>query len=86
MARLGSEFIIQMHVAVEPAKKESFLTSLKSRGLATELDIQATQLTQRNKDALSAQMGMRIHCVGNDRCVVSFQEFAFLSATLNYFY
>lgn len=67
MARLGSEFIIQMHVAVQPANAKSFLESLESRHLAAELAIQATQLTQRNRDVKSAKMGMRIHCVGNDR-------------------
>ena len=70
MTRLGSEFIIQMHVAVQPLKTQSFLKSLKSKHLTTELDIQAIQLSQRNTEAQSAKMGMRIHCVGNDRCVV----------------
>ena len=84
MARLGSEFIIQMHVAVEPTKAKSFLKSLKSKHLANELDIQATQLTQRNRDAQSAKMGMRIHCVGNDRCVVTLRVFVLLLSTLKF--
>ncbi|CAJ1957745.1 unnamed protein product [Cylindrotheca closterium] len=67
MTRLGSEFIIQMHVAVQPLKRQSFLKSLKSKHLTTELDIQAVQLSQRSTAAHSAKMGMRIHCVGNDR-------------------
>ncbi|KAL3931205.1 MAG: hypothetical protein SGBAC_011417 [Bacillariaceae sp.] len=68
MTRLGSEFIMQMHVAVEPKKAKEFLKSLKAKELSAELDIQATQLSQRcDKEDHSAKMGMRIHCVGIDR-------------------
>jgi glycine cleavage system regulatory protein len=70
MARLGSEFIIQMHVAVPPSKASGFSNSLQSKTLTQELDIQATLLTQRNRDATNALMGIRIHCVGNDRYVL----------------
>lgn len=68
MARLGSEFIIQMHVAVPPSRASGFSDSLRSKKLTQELEIQATQLTQPNRNASkNALMGMRIHCVGNDR-------------------
>lgn len=67
MARLGCEFIIQLHVAIEPKKRESFLKSLENRDLVSELHIQATQLTQRDPKSDPAKMGIWIHCVGNDR-------------------
>jgi glycine cleavage system regulatory protein len=70
MARLGSEFIIQMHVALPPSKASGFSKSLKSKSLTQELDIQATLLTQPESDATNALMGLRIHCVGNDRYVL----------------
>jgi predicted amino acid-binding ACT domain protein len=66
MVRLGSEFIIQMHVALPPEKSKSFLQSLKSKGLKKELDIQATPLTQRCPSKRSI-MGIQMHCVGADK-------------------
>lgn len=69
MVRLGEEFIIQMHVAVPKEESNSFSKSLKSSELK-ELDIQATRLNRRKTCHKSrAVMGMKIHCVGNDRCV-----------------
>eukprot|EP00980_Cylindrotheca_fusiformis_P000417 scaffold101_cov123-Cylindrotheca_fusiformis.AAC.20 len=68
MARLGSEFIIQMHVAVPPSTASGFLESLKNKKLTEELDIQTTTLTQPQRNgSKNALMGMRIHCVGIDR-------------------
>jgi predicted amino acid-binding ACT domain protein len=67
MVRLGQEFIIQMHVAVPKPSKE-FLRSLKhSKALRTELDIQATPLTQRVCPEKKAVIGIRIYAVGQDR-------------------
>lgn len=67
MVRLGEEFIIQMHVALPKEKSNSFFKSLSSSDL-TELNIQPTRLTRRQtKDQKAAVMGMRIHCVGDDR-------------------
>lgn len=67
MARLGDEFIIQMHVAVPPNQSKAFLKSLQNRQLKSEfLNIHATELTQRCKSKTSP-MGIRIHCVGADK-------------------
>lgn len=66
MIRLGEEFIIQMHVAIDPSKSKALLKSLKSRQFSSELDIQATKLNQRCKSKNSV-MGMQIHCVGADQ-------------------
>ena len=58
-----------MHVAVPKEESNSFSKSLKSSELK-ELDIQATRLNRRKTCHKSrAVMGMKIHCVGNDRCV-----------------
>jgi glycine cleavage system regulatory protein len=67
MTRLGSEFIIQMHVAIPPSKAKEFLKSLKKNHLTNELNIQATKLTQRVREKKNAMMGIRVHCVGLDR-------------------
>ena len=84
MVRLGEEFIIQMHVAVPPEKLDEILKSLKSKNLTKELDIQATKLTRRDYDstgmAKRAVMGMRIHCVGADRSVLSSFSVAFIGS------
>jgi len=66
MVRLGEEFIIQMHVAIPKEQLKKFRGSLKDRKL-TELDIQATALTRRPTHKTTAVLGMRIHCVGEDR-------------------
>jgi len=67
MVRLGEEFIIQMHVAVPKDESKLFSKSLKSSKLK-ELDIQATQLNRRKTShETRAVMGMKIHCVGDDR-------------------
>lgn len=66
MVRLGEEFIIQMHVAVPKEQLVSFQKSLRDRKLK-ELDIQATKLTRRATKKDEAVLGLRIHCVGEDR-------------------
>lgn len=66
MQRLGEEFIIQMHVAIQPEKASNFVKSLKSRELTRHLDIQTTRLTKRCSSKNSV-FGMRMHCVGEDR-------------------
>lgn len=67
MVRLGEEFIIQMHVAVSKEESNSFSNSLKSSKLE-ELNIQATRLNRRKTSHKTrAVLGMKIHCVGNDR-------------------
>lgn len=73
MVRLGEEFIIQMHVAVPKEESHSFTKSLKSSDLKDLLDIQATRLNRRKSSHRTrAVLGMKIHCVGNDRYVLSF--------------
>jgi predicted amino acid-binding ACT domain protein len=69
MLRLGEEFVIQMHVSVEPAKAGTFLKSLKRRELTREFDIQTTKLTKRCSSKNSV-IGLRLHCVGKDRQVL----------------
>ena len=78
MVRLGEEFIIQMHVAVPKKESNAFSKSLKSSEL-TGLEIQATQLNRRKTSIETrAVMGMKIHCVGNDKYVtlVQYQVYA----------
>jgi len=71
MVRLGEEFIIQMHVALPKEESGSFSKSLKNNKLR-DLNIQATPLNRRKTNhKTKAVMGMKIHCVGNDRCVTS---------------
>lgn len=67
MVRLGEEFIIQMHVALPKEESNSFFKSLNNGNLK-EYNIQPTRLTRRetNHDK-TAVMGMKIHCVGDDR-------------------
>ena len=67
MNRLGSEFVIQMHVAVQPNKVDTFLSCLQNELMSRELNVHATRLTQRSKENSTAVMGLRIHCVGADR-------------------
>jgi predicted amino acid-binding ACT domain protein len=78
MVRLGQEFIIQMHVAVPKEELKNFRQSLKERKLTSELDIQATTLTRRPTQKDAAVLGLRIHCVGEDRYVSFDLEKAFL--------
>eukprot|EP00536_Pseudo-nitzschia_multiseries_P005083 jgi/Psemu1/254171/estExt_Genewise1Plus.C_920014 len=66
MVRLGEEFIIQMHVAIPKEESTSFFKSLNSENLR-ELNIQPTRLSRRDTDKKTAVMGMKIHCVGDDR-------------------
>jgi predicted amino acid-binding ACT domain protein len=66
MVRLGEEFIIQMHVAIPKDQMATFRRSLRERKLK-ELDIQATKLTRRATKKDAAVLGLRIHCVGEDR-------------------
>jgi glycine cleavage system regulatory protein len=67
MVRLGEEFIIQMHVAVPQHESNAFFDSLKSSDLK-ELNIQPTRLNRRQTNhKTKAVMGMKIHCVGDDR-------------------
>mmetsp|Transcript_14697 Transcript_14697/g.40884 ORF Transcript_14697/g.40884 Transcript_14697/m.40884 type:complete len:439 (-) Transcript_14697:1831-3147(-) len=67
MVRLGEEFIIQMHVAIPKEESNSFFKSLDNGDLK-ELNIQPTRLNRtKTKERKKAVMGMRIHCVGNDR-------------------
>jgi predicted amino acid-binding ACT domain protein len=68
MVRLGEEFIIQMHVAVPKEQINNFRRSLRERKLK-EFDIQATNLTRRATKKDAAVLGLRIHCVGEDRYV-----------------
>lgn len=67
MARLGQEFIIQMHVCVPPGQRESLLASFESNPALGELDIQATKLRARKNTEPKAIIGMRLHCVGTDK-------------------
>lgn len=66
MIRLGEEMVIQMHVAIDPQKSQSFVRSLQKKELRSELDIQSTRLSKRCKSK-DAVLGMRLHCVGVDR-------------------
>ena len=68
--RLGTSFIIQMHVSIPKGKTSTLLASLESNPALHEFRIQATELNSRcYKSEPKAVIGMQIHCVGRDRLV-----------------
>ena len=68
MVRLGSEFIVTMHVAVRPEIKRQLVSSLLSNEELEPLNIRVSSLSRRQTgEYVKAVMGLRIHCVGEDK-------------------
>lgn len=68
MVRLGQEFIILMHVAVQPEKQKTLIRNLASNKELEPLNLRTTGLTRRRTGKYEkAVMGLRIHCVGQDK-------------------
>jgi predicted amino acid-binding ACT domain protein len=70
MVRLGSEFIILMHVSVKPAEHVRLLKEIKTnpqlKGLTVDCNSISRRKTGTYKDAV---MGVRVRCVGADKYV-----------------
>jgi len=67
MVRLGQEFIILMHVSIEPEGLSKLLRALRTSELK-ELGIRATGLTSRGTlDKNGVHAGFHIHCSGKDK-------------------
>mmetsp|Transcript_24969 Transcript_24969/g.37349 ORF Transcript_24969/g.37349 Transcript_24969/m.37349 type:complete len:416 (-) Transcript_24969:61-1308(-) len=68
MVRLGSEFIILMHVAVAPETKGDLMIALRKSKELAPLNIRCTSLNRREtKKTASVKGGYRIHCHGEDK-------------------
>lgn len=70
MVRLGQDFIIMMHISISPEHQKTLVSSLKNNKELKPLNIRTTGLTRRGTGKYQeAAMGLRIHCVGEDRYV-----------------
>ena len=68
MVRLGDEFIILMHVAVDPADRRALLSSVKKARSLKDLTIHSKSISRRKTGTYQApQSGVRIRCVGADK-------------------
>jgi len=68
MVRLGHDFIIMMHVAVPPEKRAGMVKALRKDPELKPLNIRASSLSRRETGRhKAANMGVRIHCVGEDK-------------------
>ena len=77
MVRLGQDFIILMHVAVAPDQKKQLLQALKNKNNNNgnnnlkPLNIQINSISRRKTGLYDqAVIGLRIHCVGEDKYVL----------------
>lgn len=66
MVRLGTEFVVLIHVAVDPEKLRSLLKAVRESPQLKPLKIQSTSITRRNT-GLHARTGIRVRCVGADK-------------------
>ena len=68
MVRLGDEFIILMHVAVEPSEAQKLLKRIKKEPNLEKLTIQGKTIARRKTGTYKAPMsGVRLRCVGADK-------------------
>jgi len=68
MVRLGKDFTILMHVSISPEKKKLLVAALKADRELKPLNIQTSDLQPLESKNLDEKvMGVRIHCVGEDR-------------------
>jgi glycine cleavage system regulatory protein len=65
---LGDEFIIMMHVSVEPDKTRSLLQAVQKNKDLLPLNIKSTTIKRRYTSAHTKPMSaVRIRCVGEDK-------------------
>jgi glycine cleavage system regulatory protein len=70
MMRLGNEFIVLMHVSVDPEQRWALVKNLKRNTELKPLNIRTTNLTRRMTGMYEKPVhGLRIHCIGEDRYV-----------------
>lgn len=68
MVRLGSEFIILMHVSVDPAKYQALVSQIKKDPHLKPLNIQCNSISRRMTGTYQAAvMGVHLRCVGADK-------------------
>ena len=68
MVRLGSEFIILMHVSVEPSEHRNLLKKVKRDPHLRPLNVQCNTISRRKTGTYQeAVMGVRVRCVGADK-------------------
>jgi predicted amino acid-binding ACT domain protein len=68
MTRLGSDFIMMMHVSVEPEQFRPFVDHMKGRPELKDLTVKCSSLSRRTTGTYQeAAMGVRVHCVGADK-------------------
>jgi predicted amino acid-binding ACT domain protein len=68
MTRMGSDFIMMMHVAVEAGQFPTFVDEVKGSPELKELTMRCNSLSRRKTGTYQeAVMGVRVHCVGADK-------------------
>jgi glycine cleavage system regulatory protein len=68
MVRLGNDFIIQMHVSVEPYQRKALLSHLRKHADLKGLHVVCNALSRRNTGTFDAPtLGVSVRCVGADR-------------------
>jgi predicted amino acid-binding ACT domain protein len=68
MVRLGTEFIIVMHVAVEPENQRTLTKALKSDESLKNLHIQMNSIARRMTGTFKPPvMGFKIRCIAEDK-------------------
>lgn len=68
MVRLGTEFIIQMHVSVEPEEQKNLVKTMKRNKELKDLNIATNTISRRMTGTYKPPlMGVRLRCVGQDK-------------------
>ena len=68
MVRLGDEFIILMHVEVDPAERRTLLSKVQKEPSLKALSIHCKTISRRKTGTYQAPLsGVRIRCVGADK-------------------
>jgi predicted amino acid-binding ACT domain protein len=68
MVRLGTEFIVQMHVAVEPQEQKNLIKTLKQNKELKDFSLTTTAIARRMTGTFKPPvMGVRVRCVGKDK-------------------
>jgi predicted amino acid-binding ACT domain protein len=79
MVRLGSDFIILVHVAVPPEQQRTLIAALKKNKELKPLNLRTSSVTRRMTGNYDKPIvGLKLHCVGEDRCVFGKNEVVFL--------
>lgn len=70
MVRLGDEFIILMHVAVLPEEQQKLIRAVRRADKLKPLNVKFTPISRRKTGSYELpRSGVRIRCVGADKCV-----------------